>query len=85
MRVASACASPHQKRRVHLVVLVIEAKRVHREVHAEPDRELALVIAAGLHGVFPVAEVVARPRAAEIVARRVAAIVTGLAREILRV
>src|SRR5882724_3824381 len=57
----------HDERYVDLIGLVVEAQRVHHEVHAHAKRELALALTAGLAGEVVVAEVVARPRAAEVV------------------
>src|SRR5215216_4500966 len=50
-----------------LITLVVEAERVHDEVDAEPERHLPLALAARLAGQLVIAEVVARPRAAEVV------------------
>src|SRR5690606_72467 len=63
-----APSAAHDEGGVDLVVLVVEAERVHDDVHAEADGALALLLAARRHGELPGAEVVARPRAAEIVA-----------------
>src|SRR5690606_29614864 len=60
-------ALAHQVLDVHLVRLVVEAEGVHDEVDAEAERHLALALAARLAGERVVAEVVARPGAAEIV------------------
>ena len=54
---------------MRLLGLVVEAERVHHQVDAEPERLLALVVAAGDHLVLPAAEAVARQRAAQIVLR----------------
>src|SRR6266498_588290 len=57
----------HDERHVDLVRLVVEAQCVHHEVDAEPERQLALLLAAGLARIVVVAEVVARPCTGEIV------------------
>ena len=54
---------------VRLLGLVVEAERVHHQVDREPERLLALVVAARDDLVLPAAEAVARQRAAEIVLR----------------
>ncbi len=62
-------AAAQDERHVHLVRLVVEAERVHGQVDAEAEGQLALRVAAGQHLVLPLPEVVARPGAAEIVLR----------------
>src|ERR1041384_5216589 len=57
----------HDERHVDLVGLVVEAQRVHHEVDPHAERELALALAAGLARQVVVAEVIAHPRAAEVV------------------
>src|SRR5439155_25711824 len=59
--------APQDERHVHLVGLVVEAGGIHRQVDAEAERQLALLLAARVHLVLPLPEVVARPRAAEVV------------------
>src|ERR1043165_6510532 len=53
----------HDEGHVDLVGLVVEAQRVHHEIDARAERELALALAAGLAGEVVVTEVIARPRA----------------------
>ena len=54
---------------MRLLGLVVEAERVHHQVDAEPERLLALIVAARDHLVLPAPEAVARQRAAQIVLR----------------
>ena len=48
------------------VLLVVEGQGVEHEVHAEPERELALAAAPGLDRAAPLAELVARERAEQV-------------------
>src|SRR3970040_1636209 len=59
--------APHDVLDVDLVRLVVEAERVHDQVDAHAEGQLALAHAAGDALVLPVAEVVARPGAAQVV------------------
>ena len=54
---------------MHLVLFVIEAEGVHGDVHAQPDRLLALQFAARADLEFPGAERVARQGADQVIAR----------------
>src|SRR4051812_43465639 len=58
----------HDEGDVHLVLLVIEAERVHGEVHAQADGLLALQLPPGRDLEFPAAQRIARERADQIVA-----------------
>src|SRR3954468_25097910 len=59
-------AALHDERHVDLIGLVVEAQRVHHQVDAHAEGELALALAAGLAREVVVTEVVALPRAAEV-------------------
>ena len=60
-------APAHEKRGVNLVVLVVRAEDVHRDVHGEPDGLLALHSPPGTTRLLPAARCAACERAAEVV------------------
>src|SRR5688572_21066182 len=57
----------HDEWHVNLIGLVVQAQRIHDQVHAETKCKLALALSARFALQVVVAEIVAGPRAAEVV------------------